>query len=94
MDRALKEPGVMSSGELPPDTESKRFDGRLEAPTLVALAANALRKKILAGELAPGQRLLEERLTDELAISRPPLREALRILEGEGLVSTRPRRGS
>ncbi|WP_051441884.1 GntR family transcriptional regulator [Arthrobacter sp. H14] len=68
--------------------------GRLEAPTLVVLAANALRKKILAGELEPGERLLEERLTEELAISRPPLREALRVLESEGLVHTRPRRGS
>lgn len=69
-------------------------DGRLEAPTLVVLAADAIRKKILAGELQPGDRLLEERLTEELAISRPPLREALRILESEGLVFTRPRRGS
>lgn len=68
--------------------------GRLEAPTLVVLAANAIRKKILAGVLEPGERLLEERLTEELAISRPPLREALRVLESEGLVSTRPRRGS
>lgn len=69
-------------------------DGRLEAPTLVVLAVDAIRKKILAGELEPGDRLLEERLTQELAISRPPLREALRVLESEGLVFTRPRRGS
>jgi DNA-binding GntR family transcriptional regulator len=49
---------------------------------------------ILAGEFAPGDRLLEEKLTAELAISRPPLREALRILENEGLITTLPRRGS
>ncbi len=66
----------------------------LEAPSLVVLAADAIRKKILAGELEPGERLIEERLTEELAISRPPLREALRVLETEGLVSTRPRRGA
>ena len=66
----------------------------LEAPSLVVLAADAIRKKILAGELQPGERLIEERLTEDLAISRPPLREALRVLETEGLVSTRPRRGA
>ncbi|MGQ1798896.1 GntR family transcriptional regulator [Kocuria oceani] len=70
------------------------LSGRLEAPTLVALAASAIRKKILAGELQPGERLLEEPLTAELDVSRAPLREALRILESEGLVVTRPRRGS
>ncbi|MFP3670818.1 GntR family transcriptional regulator, partial [Priestia sp. SIMBA_032] len=42
------------------------------------MATDAIRKKILSGELAPGARLIEERLTEELAISRPPLREALR----------------
>ena len=68
--------------------------GRLEAPTLVDLAANAIRRKILAGELKPGARLLEEPLTAELDVSRAPLREALRVLENEGLVVARPRRGS
>ncbi|CAN7334052.1 GntR family transcriptional regulator [Arthrobacter sp. LjRoot14] len=58
------------------------------------MAADAIRKKILAGEYGPGERLLEERLTEELNISRPPLREALRTLENEGLIVTRPRRGS
>jgi len=67
---------------------------RLQSPSLVALAVNAIRKKILAGDLEPGERLIEERLTQELDISRPPLREALRLLENEGLVFTRPRRGS
>lgn len=69
-------------------------DNRLHAPSLVQLAADSIRKMILAGTFAPGERLLEERLTAELAISRPPLREALRILENEGLIVTLPRRGS
>lgn len=68
--------------------------GRLEPLSLVILAANSIRKKILSGEYAPDERLIEERLTDELEISRPPLREALRLLENEGLVITRPRRGT
>lgn len=75
------------------------FDGRggsapLEAPSLVQLAADAVRRMILSGQLAPGDRLIEERLTEELGISRPPLREALRLVEREGLIEIRPRRGA
>jgi DNA-binding GntR family transcriptional regulator len=67
---------------------------QLQSPSLVHLAAGAIRRMILAGELAEGERLIEERLTEQLGISRPPLREALRVLEQEGLIVTRPRRGS
>lgn len=80
-------PTDTSAAEQAPDT-------RLHAPSLVVLAANSIRKMILAGDFAPGERLLEERLTAQLAISRPPLREALRVLENEGLITTLPRRGS
>ena len=66
----------------------------LEVPSLVDLAADAIRKMILSGRLAPGDRLIEERLTEELGLSRPPLREALRMVEQEGLIVSRPRRGA
>lgn len=66
----------------------------LHSPSLVNLAVDAIRKRILSGELEPGERLIEERLTRHLDISRPPLREALRLLENEGLIVTRPRRGA
>lgn len=69
-------------------------DRILRSPSLVVLATDAIRKRILAGELEPGERLVEERLTEELEISRPPLREALRLLENEGLVLSRPRKGT
>lgn len=68
--------------------------GRLDAPGLVQMAADAIRRKILSGTLQPGQQLVEERLTEELAISRPPLREAMRLLETEGIVERLPRRGA
>lgn len=74
-------------------TPAESPSGRLEAPSLVKMATDAIRKKILSGELAPGARLIEERLTEELAISRPPLREALRLLETEGIIERLPRRG-
>ncbi len=67
---------------------------RIDPPSLVELAAESIRKMILSGRLAPGERLIEERLTEELGISRPPLREALRLLQQEELIQTRPRRGS
>ena len=60
----------------------------LHSPSLVNLAVDAIRKRILSGELEPGERLIEERLTRHLDISRPPLREALRLLENEGLIVT------
>jgi len=67
---------------------------RLDAPSLVQLAAESIRQRILSGALAEGERLIEERLTEELGISRPPLREAMRLLQQEGLIENRPRRGS
>ncbi len=66
----------------------------LKQPSLVQLAADALRDVILAGEVKPGERLIEERLTQQLGISRPPLREAMRLLQREGLVHLLPRRGA
>jgi DNA-binding GntR family transcriptional regulator len=67
---------------------------RLNPPSLVQLAADELRRMILAAELRPGERLIEERLTERLGISRPPLREAMRILQQEGLILVQPRRGA
>jgi DNA-binding GntR family transcriptional regulator len=61
--------------------------------SLVSLAASAIRKLIVSGELAPGDKLNEPPLAERLGISRPPLREALRTLESEGLLEQSPRRG-
>lgn len=69
-------------------------DRRLVAPPSMArLASDALRAMILGGELAPGARLVEARLTEQLGVSRPPVREALKDLQHEGLVVQHPRRG-
>src|SRR3954462_5522483 len=59
-----------------------------------ALAAEALREMVLSGELKPGDRVIENRLTEELGVSRPPLREAMRVLEQEGLIVQTPRKGA
>lgn len=52
-----------------------------------------LRRLILDGALAPGERLTELAISDRLGVSRLPVREAFRRLEAEGLVETLPRRG-
>ncbi len=50
-------------------------------------AYQALRMAILSGELAPGQRLIESQLAKDLQVSRTPIREALRLLQHEELVT-------
>ena len=57
-------------------------------------AVQHLREKIISGELTPGQRLNEQELAEDLGISRPPLREALRTLVKDCLVTSIPRRGA
>jgi DNA-binding GntR family transcriptional regulator len=65
-------------------------------PTLTVPEQIAARigDRILDGRLAPGQRILEQQLADEFAVSRGPVRDAIRILEREGLVTVLARRGA
>ncbi len=53
-----------------------------------------LREAILKGELKPGERLMELQLASKLGVSRTPIREAIRMLELEGLAVTMPRKGA
>lgn len=55
---------------------------------------DVLRTRISEGDLAPGARLIEQVLADDFGVSRIPVREALRMLETEGLVKTLPRKGA
>ena len=55
---------------------------------------NTLREAILKGELKPGERLMELQLASKLGVSRTPIREAIRMLEQEGLAVTMPRKGA
>lgn len=54
----------------------------------------ALRQQIFSGQLKPGEKVPESKIAEEMGISRGPVREALMVLEQEGLVETSPRRGS
>jgi DNA-binding GntR family transcriptional regulator len=66
----------------------------IDHPTLSVVVAASLRKLISAGRLAPGARLNERQLCDQLKVSRTPLREAYRILSAEGLVELTPKHGA
>jgi DNA-binding GntR family transcriptional regulator len=59
-----------------------------------AAASEVIRQAIIDGRLAPGRRLKEEELAGELGMSRTPVREALLLLQSEGLVESIPRRGA
>lgn len=74
--------------------EEKRLGlGELRVPRAAEVLAEALRSRILGGELSPGTSLPTEReLAEESGLSRGSVRDALRMLEVEGLVETRPGR--
>ena len=55
---------------------------------------NTLREAILKGDLKPGERLMELQLASKLGVSSTPIREAIRMLEQEGLAVTTPRKGA
>jgi len=66
----------------------------LKALPLKVTIASAIRRAIVTGELAPDQRLDEQSLADKFSVSRIPIREALALLERDGLVRSEPRRGT
>lgn len=70
-------------------------DGMAESDTLLsAQIAQQLRTLIATDELKPGERLRERALSERLAVSRTPLREALKELAADGLVVVLPKRGA
>lgn len=74
------------------------LDGNLFAPiqqnSLADVVGIRLRQAIISGELAPGARLVEGSLANQLGVSRSPVREALIALSRDGLVMIEPNRGS
>ena len=67
---------------------------RLAPRALYEEVAERLRQRIFSGELAAGDWIDELKIADELGISRTPLREALKVLAAEGLVTMKVRRGA
>lgn len=69
-------------------------DRREPTLTIPEQIASAIGDRVLEGSLAPGARILEQDLADEFHVSRGPVRDAIRILEREQLVTVLPRRGA
>jgi len=98
MDRARRAATQRSSSEPTPDLATpppflhdvdatEAGQGRIIRQTVTDLALVALREKILRGQYKEGQPLRQDALAAELGVSRIPVREALRQLEAEGLVT-------
>ncbi len=94
---------------LPPATPTSRRGGRrpttrpeapniglvrLQRQTVASMTLDAIRDGILHGQYTEGEPLRQDALADELGVSRIPIREALRQLETEGLVTFNPHRGA
>jgi DNA-binding GntR family transcriptional regulator len=76
-----------------PATASRAETGPLTLSLAEQIAAR-LSERIVSGGYAPGQRVMEQAIADEFVVSRGPVREALRLLEKDGLVTILPRRGA
>jgi len=66
----------------------------IQRQTIASMTVEALRERILRGDYPEGDPLRQDALADELGVSRIPVREALRQLEAEGLVTFSPHRGA
>lgn len=69
-------------------------EGKIVRPTTVELVTSAIRRKILSGDLAPGEVLRQEALAEELGVSRLPVREAITRLRAEGVLYVIPHKGA
>jgi DNA-binding GntR family transcriptional regulator len=65
----------------------------VQSQTLQNQVYEYLHEKIVSGHIPPGQRIVEEQISQETGVSRSPIREAIRRLSSEGLVSVSPRGG-
>jgi DNA-binding GntR family transcriptional regulator len=75
-------------------TAAERVPAGLKRRTVTEAVADALRERILSGELGDGEQLRQDALATAYGVSRIPVREALRRLEAEGLVTFYPHRGA
>jgi DNA-binding GntR family transcriptional regulator len=72
----------------------RELDGDQAVPAASLRVAAHLRRAILEGEIGPGQRIRQEEVAERLGASRLPVREALRMLQSEGLTELEPNKGA
>jgi DNA-binding GntR family transcriptional regulator len=83
----------MQNSDVPEAPPARRLP-KVERQRLHDTVVGHLRNFIVEGLLAPGVKLNERTLCETLAISRTPLREALKVLAAEGLIDILPNRGA
>lgn len=88
VDSALVEPGRRR------EKRTAHRLARIEQRSLRDVVVGAIRDAIIQGEFKPGEKVPETELAEQLGVSRTPIREAIRILEQQGLVETRPKNGT
>jgi len=66
----------------------------MKVESLADMTARFIEQLIITDELKPGQQIKEDDIAEKLDISRPPVREAFKTLEGQGLVIRKPRKGT
>ncbi len=93
MNQADAKPRASSASAKPRKAAARPAAG-LMRQTMGAQVAEALRRRIIGGELAGGFQLRQEQLAAEFGISKVPVREALNLLEAEGLVTQQFHRGA
>jgi DNA-binding GntR family transcriptional regulator len=84
----------MATDQSPPPSSPSALAGLSRGATLAQQAAHAIAAAIDDGQLKPGERLVELKLAETFRISRGPLREALKMLEAQGIVERRGSGGS
>ncbi len=90
----LRAAGVTPSSQDAFDRQLDVVANRLREPAPIPVqVAAGLRSLILGGQLRPGERVIEWKIARQLGIGQPTAREALLILEGEGLLQRHPNRG-
>lgn len=67
---------------------------KIQQTSLRDQVVSAIRDAIIQGKFKPGEKIPEQDLAEELGVSRTPIREAIRILEQQGLVHPRPKNGT
>lgn len=76
------------------DADTLRWLKPLRRSNLRDQVVTAVRNAIIRGQLVPGQKIAEEDVAQELGISRTPVREAIRLLEVQGLIEVEPKIGT
>ena len=86
--------GLSSEGGAAPSPKDPGALSFSKPKSFVETVTAYLRESILQGEMKPGEKLNQNKILEKLGISSIPFREALRILEKEGLIISRPGKGS